>query len=304
MHILDFILLSFAFVTSFDLLQAKELKAELYVESTNVTLNSTPSTIRCADYKKLRTSIEKDTAAYKTDRSFFEPEKNNGKSPTFIIFDKKSWTITVCYKGKVVSALYDGKRHEDSHIEIGKSYLVDMNNDDRIEFVLGDLQCVEGPCLGNFYLFQIDGARIRKINVIRTTLHDLKSTGKKNFLKLTKLCFTHEFGVAFEWFAVGSFAKNKTLIEHPFDDIRKQFPTLLVEYAAGIKGQEEGAKNFPSDKMNVAYTTISRLLLRAYKGEPAKILHAEYDALVKPYEKNGGLPIYCEPKTLISMITR
>ena len=304
MQILLYALFLAVAASSSDALRANELKGEANIESVDVALKSAVSTITCADYSKLKASIAKDLAAYKTDRAFSEPATNDPKSPSFIIFDKKTWTISVCDKSKMVSAVLDSKRTEDSQIEIENSYLFDMNNDGKTEFVLGDLQCVEGPCIGNFYLFQIDGSQIRKLNVIHTTAHSLTEIRNEHVLELKKLCFTHEFGVAFEWFTVGTFTKDKKLTELPYGDIEKQYPALLKDFDTSVKGQFERAKDFPSDKKNEIYAGISRLLLRAYNGEPAKTLLTELDVLIKPSEKTGGLPIYCDPKALISMIAK
>jgi len=279
-------------------------KAEPNIEAVNVTLKSKKSNITCADYSKLKESIAKDLAAYRTDRSFFEPTQNDKKSPSFITFDKKTYILSVCDKGKITHVEFDGRRIEDSQINIEQAYLVDMNNDGKKEFLVGDLQCVEGPCLGSYYLYQVDGNKIKKTNIIHTTLHELKDVGKEKVLQLKKLCFTHDFGIAFEWFALGTFANKKKLTELPLEKIRQDYPSVLKDFEAEIKGQIERSKEFPSDKENDAYVKISNLLLRAYKGEPAKKLIAEYDSIAKPFVNTGGLPIYCEPKDLINAITK
>jgi hypothetical protein len=300
----SFLLFLFALTFNCETLKASDLKEEANIESINLTLKHAQGTITCSDYKNLKQDIAKDIAAYKTGRSFGEPEKNDIKNPSFIIFDMKSWTISVCDKGKVVTATLDSKRTEESQIELGNPYLADMNNDGKTEFIIGDLQCVEGPCIGNYYLMQIDGSSIKKLNVIHTTFHSLKDTGKEKILELKKLCFTHEFGIGIEWFTVGTFEKNRILTELPYTEIKIKYPSLIKDFEASLKSQAENLKNFPTDKMNETYAAVSNLLLRAYNGEPAKKLHSELDALIKPFEKTGGLPIYCDPKALISMITK
>jgi hypothetical protein len=298
------ILACFVLSSLFDRLFAAELKEEPMIESIDILLKQAKPQIACADYAKLKASIAKDIAAYRTDRSFFEPKSNTGAKPSFIVFDKKSWTLSICDKGNVTSAVLDTKRLEDSHIDIDRAYLTDMNGDGKTEFLLGDLQCVEGPCLGDFYLLQLDGGSIRKINKIHTTLHHLKDVGKEKVFELKKVCFTHEFGVAFEWFSVGAFKGGKNLKAIPFADIKKKYPSLIGDYESEMKDQIKRAKEFPADKLNETYLKVSQLLLRAYKGEAAEKLQAEYSALIKPFEKTGGLPIYCDPKDLISTIAK
>jgi hypothetical protein len=300
----SFLLFLFALTFSCENLKANDLKEEANIESVNTILKPARSTITCADYKNLKQDIAKDIAAYKTGRSFGEPEKNNIKDPSFVIFDMKSWTISVCDKGKVVTATLDSKRTEESHIELGNPYLIDMNRDGKTEFIIGDLQCVEGPCIGNYYLMQIDGTSIKKLNVIHTTFHSLKDSGNEKVLELKKLCFTHEFGIGFEWFTVGTFEKNGILTELPYTEIKTKYSGLIKDFEASLKSQADNLKNFPPDKMNETYAGISNLLLRAYKGESTKKLHSELDTLTKPFEKTGGLPIYCDPRALISVITK
>jgi len=261
-------------------------------------LPTAKSPFKCVDYAKIKSTA---TAAGDS-MAFYEPENIDKKTPSFVVFDKKTWILSVCDKGQIVHGKIEHKDGEDFTVDVGNSILMDLNENGKTDLLVGFVQCAEGPCFGSFFLLEVDGGRLRKNWRIDTTVVDVISKSGQNFLKLTDQCFTHEFGSAVSWFSIAGFDKNGDLIQIPMKEIKKRFPDQVNEYIELAKQQDQNTTGLKNKNPARAYAEIFNLLARAYKGEGSKDLLPELTRISKPFSKSGGLPVHCDFKDVLKRL--
>jgi hypothetical protein len=250
------------------------------------------------DYPKI-----KSTATTAGDSmAFYEPEKFDKKKPSFVVFDKKTWTLSVCDKGQMVHGKIEHKDGEDFTVDVGNSILMDLNHNGKTDLLVGFVQCAEGPCLGNFFLLEVDDGHLRKKWRIDATTVDAISKAGQNFLKLNDICFTYDFGSAVSWFSIAGFDKNGDLLEISTKEIQSRFPDQVEEYIKLAEQQDVNTKGFKNNNPTRAYAEIFNLIARAYKGEGSKILMTDLTRISKPFAKSGGLPVHCDFKAVLERL--
>jgi hypothetical protein len=252
--------------------------------------------IKCTDYKKIKKSVE--MQAEDMPFVFYEP-KTPGKTPSFVVFDRKTNVFSVCEEGRIIHGKFGQKVNSDDLVDISNATMKDLNNNGRTDLLVGHLQCAEGPCLGFWYLMEVGPNNLRSDWRISATSIDVISSKNQSFLKINDTCFTYEFGTAFDWFYIAEFKKNGQLSLINPGEIGQRFPNQVKDYTneATLKALE--SKNEPGSSLNRAYAEISRLIGRAYEGDDSKKLLKELDIITKSFAKSGGLPIHCDIKSVI-----
>ncbi|MBC7370257.1 MAG: hypothetical protein H7326_01755, partial [Bdellovibrionaceae bacterium] len=173
-------------------LQEKSLYDAVVISTKNDALENVPSAIACTDLQKIKSATAADAD------HFWEIPNSKGD---FIVYDKKSKVITACYEGKAASAKLPPEmatEGEDQVIRVSPAFFTDLFADGKREFLIFSGQCVEGPCIGSHYLYQVDGAELRKLYKFRSDTVELITEKERRALILDNNCYTYDFGVGFE----------------------------------------------------------------------------------------------------------
>ncbi len=230
-------------------------------------------------------------------REFWESSAAAGSD--FIFFDRKNWALTICREGKIISAVFEGSKDmvevvfvsddfngnlTDEKKKATLPFFGDLNGDGKFEFVIFSGQCVEGPCMGENILYQIDGKRIRKLYSISNAemLTSFEEKGNKGF-GLEIFCFNFDFGVEYYYLGVAEFI-NKKLTLLPYRQIPKKYPETFRDFSS----------------RNPEPSSIQKLIFRAYKDEPIEQLTEIYDAILQTEPELPG--VHCNPLGIIETI--
>jgi hypothetical protein len=254
-------------------------------------LPSERSAITCDDYVKIKKSIK--PRSENPPFEFYEPEIQ-GKTPSFVVFEKKNGVLSVCDNGKMTRGKFEPKVDDDHEIDLSKAVLKDLNNNGRTDFLAGYLNCAEGPCTGYWYLLEIEPNNLRINWRITATSVDVISSKNQNFLKISDTCFTHEFGTAFNWFFFAEFDMKGR--PHPINsrELKQRLPDQVKDY---VKATNMISLEATRDKIGnpvKAYADISKLIARAYDGGDSEAILKDFEKITKPFEKSGGLPVHCD----------
>lgn len=226
----------------------------------------------------------------------------------FIYFDREKWAFLICLNGKmIIGALEKPGDKELEYTEVSVTekyledagensrssvpYLEDLNGDGKIEFI-GQLgQCVEGPCMGDSTVFQIDNGRIKPLGTVDAwVVEPIKEKGRHALL-VSKQCFNYDFGPAFTYFSLEEFTPGG-LRTVPYNQIRNRYPETLQE---NLPDPEKLKASLDGDKM-----PLVKLVNDAYRGIDIHEIEKAYSTLL---EQNSAIAnVHCEPLEVIRMI--
>lgn len=278
-------------VTSKLLVSVASIMAAFFLAETSIaadaqTLPSVQTKYDCSSRKQL-------DVPYTTFWAWDESERSD-----FIYFDREKWAFLVCLDGKMITGALE--KPQDKELEytevsvtekylkdVGEKYrssvpyLEDLNGDGKIEFI-GQLgQCVEGPCMGDSYVFQIDGNRIRQLGSVDAWVVEPITEKGRHALMVSKQCFNYDFGVAFTYFSIEEFTPTG-LRPVPYSQIRNAYPETLQANLANEKNP------------------LGKLVNDAYKGTDIGELEKAYSSLLEQNPEAANL--HCEPLNIIRMI--
>ena len=256
--------------------------------------------ITCSDYVKIKKSIK--PRSENPPFEFYEPEIQ-GKTPSFVVFEKKTGVLSVCDKGKMTHGKFDQKVDQDQVLDISNAVMKDLNNNGKTDLLVGHLNCVEGPCMGYWYLLEIEPNNLRSNWRIAATSVDVIPGKNRDFLKISDTCFTHEFGSAFSWFFVAEFDKGVHLSPINPKELKLQLPDHVKDYLTAANMEPLESTGDMNDKTIKAYSSISKLIARAYDGEDSKTLLRDFEKISKPFAKSGGLPVHCDIPSIIKNLS-
>lgn len=249
-------------------------------------LPTVQTTYNCSSRKQL-------DVPYTTFWAWDESERSD-----FIYFDREKWAFLVCLDGRMITgALEKPKDEELEYTEVGVTekylehtneearssvpYIDDINGDSKIEFIGQVGQCVEGPCVGTSYIFQIDGNRIRQLGSIDSWVVTPITEKGRHALAVSEQCFNYDFEVAFTYFSIVEFAQNE-LRTIPFNRIRNAYPETLRAKLANER------------------SPLGKLVTDAYMGKDIRTLQAAYSSLLKKNPATANL--HCDPLDIIRLI--
>lgn len=232
-------------------------------------------------------------------------QSKNGNDGSFIYFDKKNRTFTVCDQGKSVAAKFPrvGDLSDDVEmVNVSEAHFGDINGDGKKEFIVFDGQCVEGPCLGDYYMYRLDGDRIKKLYTLHADSLDFIDDNHHQALAMERTCFAYDFGIGFSYLAVAEFDKNGELMMVPFQEIRLRYPKVVSKFERDFMPEEtDGEKVFGR---------LQNLIFDAYKGKSEKDLLASYNEILNSRPKADNeqkledrVPLHCSPWKIIQKIS-
>ncbi|MGE0632523.1 MAG: hypothetical protein AB7O96_08955, partial [Pseudobdellovibrionaceae bacterium] len=259
------------------------------------TLKLIPSKVDCAKGAEIKKNLGESTD------TFWEEAEN------FIFYDPNDRALTVCLNGQAISGEFpkfqEGVGSEEEMVRVTEASLRDMNGDGKLEFIVYNGQCVEGPCLGSHYILQIEGKEIK----IAFALHaeSLKlvegSDPQQQVFLMEKYCYTFDFGFAYSTIAMAKFHPDGSLKPFSSHEVASTYPQL-------IDGLKHPALADESEREK-AYHEIQNLIIAAYKGTSKGEILESYDAILKalPSEENESGPdqrlhVHCETREILESI--
>lgn len=255
----------------------------------NGIYKATKGSVTCADHAKLRNTLKIQNGKIDDLQTVFW-EASGNQVANFVFYDTKSRVISICDDGKIINVQGPGNATDKLEIDVSNANLGDWNGDGKRKLLISEKQCFEGPCIGSTFILQVQGDHLTKLYDISSDL--VEFTNAKLPLQLRSYCFSYEFVVAFDFLSLVDRDERRNLILIPHQQIHKRFPAILKEYAARKRqGQNE----------SIAYKKIQNLIIDALYGEKQDVLIEKLNSLVKPFGTRG-LPIYCEPATIISLL--
>lgn len=243
-----------------------------------------------------------DCAALKEQRDQMRSPKQLAESAdatAFVYFDIGTRILTFCSDGKATSAVLPKQMgdlaDDEEMVRVSDSIIGDLNGDGKEDFTLFHGQCVEGPCIGYYYMYQVEDGRLRQIYQIQADGVDRIGLGTERVLLLTRNCYTYDFGIGLTYMAVAEFNPKGELNLIPMQDIRKRFPSALPEppAIADVKDPDPS----PAEQ---TIEDIQKLIDNAYHGAAADRTMEAYDELMK--STGDSLPLHCNPKKILEGI--
>lgn len=223
---------------------------------------------------------------------------DESERPDFIYFDREKWAFLVCMDGRIITgALEKPKDDELEYTEVSVTekyledlnekarssvpYIEDLNADGKMEFIGHVGQCVEGPCVGSSYIFQIDGNRIRQLGSVDSWVVKPVTEKGRYALAVSEQCFSYDFEVAFTYFSMVEFTPSG-LRTIPYNRIRNAYPETL-------------RANLVNER-----SPLGKLITDAYMGKDIRALQQAYSSLLKKDPEIANL--HCDPLDIIRLI--
>ena len=275
-------------------LQEKSLYDAVVIPAKQDDSEAEVSSVQCADAEKIRGEVDDGS-----DHFWGIPNTQGG----FIAYAKKTKILTVCYEGKVASVKLPteiASDNEEQIIRISPSFFTDLFDDGTREFLVFSGQCVEGPCIGSHYLYQLDGVKLRRLYKFRSDTVDLITEKDRRALVLDNNCYTYDFGVGFEYMTVAEAKSDGGLEVIPYSEIRSRYPQVL----AG----ERMARTPEARPEERAQADVQKLIDDAYRGRPVAELLSAYDSILEKLPKGSSeepgsrLKLNCDPVAKLKMI--
>lgn len=154
-------------------------------------------------------------------------------------------------------------------------------------------QCAEGPCMGDWHLMSVDGARLRHRARFEVDSVSSFEEGGRRALALERICYDHGFGPAFSVLGVVELHPDGDIETVPFQKIRERFPQALKRYQDRLRSPDPAA--------SAELRQVRELLATAYEGAPAGELIEGYRNAVRTLE-GQGLPVHCGPAVILEWI--
>jgi hypothetical protein len=247
--------------------------------------------IDCSQVASIKKNLGDDS-----DRKFLGSKQNG----TFVVWNSTTRTVDGCDQGKAFSVKFDLPASEGEEIHFEGDSLRDITGSGKLEFVLFNGQCVEGPCLGDRHLYQLEMGKVRKLFVLNGDLIEVLTGDTHPAIKVEKLCFTYEFGIAFSTFDIIEFATPNEPILVPGSEVHKRYPKVLEAYSAHLKPLTAAEKKEMSS-VEQNYREIEKIVARAYDGASLSSLEKEYKSLKWEGEDHSP-PVHCDPWALIMSV--
>ena len=273
------------------------------IKETNQVFPISTSEIDCENAAAVSERFKEETSGF---------WKHESQPSTFIVYESKSRVLTVCAQGKKVAAsipklLGLGLEDHEELVSVEDADLQDRDANGKVDFILFYGQCVEGPCIGENHLIEVDGSSLRGIYEIRAQrLQTVRSgsPGRSAFV-LKNYCFTWEFGVAFATADVAEFGANSKLKLLPRDQITKNYPSAVDSLINSTPPDGEAGP------VQLAYFEIQNLFVEAYRGGSKQQLLSQYDEIVNKLPTGEGLEdpdlrlqVHCSPREMLEMTAK
>jgi hypothetical protein len=216
--------------------------------------------------------------------------------------------LTVCRRGERAAGILEVDENEKDIelVRLTEAQFGDMNGDGKDEFFVFQGQCAEGPCLGGYYLFQVDGAKIRRLYTIHAEVVKAIEEGGHKALRMEKHCFTYDFGAGPSYFSVAEFGKDGTLRTVPYRELRSKYPEATAEF----KPTQEFDVDYEIPAEQKAYLKIHDLIHDAYQGRSRAELLKAHDAVLSELLPADGetspasrLNLYCDTREILELIS-
>jgi hypothetical protein len=272
------------------------------IKRTAGTLPAARPKINCGNMQAIKAIVKED------DRNSFWA-RNKSQQADFIFFDAKTSTISVCYNGKIVTALFEGAENKDTVVEVNKDFdddrseeeqrkdipfLQDLNQDGKPEFIVFFGQCAEGPCLGEYLVFQIDGSKIRKLYSVQADEIKITSEHNRTGFFIRHNCYDYEFGAPYDYFDIAE-VNSRGFKIIPYSEIRQKYPKTLQSFMM----RRSGDPTKPVRKFKIGsgapIKPIQKLIYDAYQG-------VGIVKLTKAFKKLPEEGLHCNPLEIIQQI--
>lgn len=194
--------------------------------------------------------------------------------------------------------LVDPSLGEDELVSVATPNLSDFNGDGKLEFIIFNGHCVEGPCMGNHYLIQVDHGHL--IILYSLTADSLWVEGHETLPTIVAIqsCFTFDFGIAFQS-VYGFELKSQQLQQISPNQLLKKIPEVIKSKLR----TEPQEKNTPNQQ---AYENIQKIILSIYDGDTKEKMLSSLQLLLSqlPTDVNGEkrLPVHCDPVEFASSL--
>jgi hypothetical protein len=273
------------------------------IKETNLVFATATSEMDCENVAAVSERFKEESSGF---------WKHESEPNTFVAYDSKSRVLTVCAEGKKVAVTVPkllGPALEDHEelVSVENAELRDRNANGKSEFILFYGQCVEGPCIGENHLLEIDGSSLRGIYEIRAErLQTVQNeNSKRSAFVLTSYCFTWEFGIAFSTVDVAEFGADSKLKLLPRGEIIKSYPSAVDSLVYASAADSEAGP------VQLAYFKIQSLFEEAYRGASKQQLLSQYDETVNELPVREGmedpdlrLQVHCSPREMLEAMAK
>jgi hypothetical protein len=234
---------------------------------------------------------------------FWESESTPNQ---FLYYETGTRLLMVCDGHSAASTTLkdNGLGPRDEIVKIDQPNFGDWAHDGKFEFLIFRGQCDEGPCVGFFYLMQIDGSKLVELadinaSAIETVQMSVGGVARTS-LQIHSTCYGVNFDPVFEYVALVDFGGANVLSLVPPQQIRVRSPELIQQMSDSSDLDSDGSGSQP------ALAKLQPLIFQSYQSRPLADLKRQYDAILAgiPNLRAGDPPpLRCDPVAILTMIS-
>ncbi len=264
--------------------------------------------LTCASAADLRRRAATPVAGPKGDETstvglFWESKDSPAQ---FIYYQIETRLLIVCDGTHVASTILSdsGMSSREEFVKFDEPHFGDWARDGNFEFTFFRGQCIDGPCVGLFHVFQIAGASLKQLaeinaDAVDTTQSSIEGKSRTS-LEIQASCYTTDFVPAFEYVAVLDFGGPSVFLLVPPQQVRARSPELLKRIGA------PEAIDPDASPAQVAFVKMQHVISDAYQGKSLANLKREYAEILSAIpglRKGDPPPVQCDPMAILTMIS-